>query len=183
MNSLPEAGREIARRAAEATREAAKGASTIAHDLTDEVEDIAGDVSDAAKDAAKRLTDSAKDVYQSAARKAGDTMETSRDFVGRNPVSVVFGAIAFGAAIGVVLFLARRKPTLRERYVDDPLLALRDALVGTLSPVAHRIHEGYDSAREGAEKAMDQVYRLRPGRTGGSLSGKIACIGNNLKFW
>ncbi len=175
--------KEIARRAADAAKDVAREASTFAHDLTYEVEGIAGDVSDATKGMAKRVTASAKDIYQSAAQKAGDAVVTTREFVGHNPVSVVFGAIALGAAIGVVLFLSRRKPTFSERYVEDPLLAMREAIVGALAPMAHRVHDGYDSARDGAGRAMDQLHHFGPGRSGGSLSDRLGRVGTNLKFW
>lgn len=151
---LPEAAREIARRAA-----------------------------DAAKESANRATDTAKEMYQSATLKARDTLATSKEYVRRNPVPVVLGAIAFGAAIGCMLMMARRKPTFGERYADEPLVAVREAILGALAPVTQRVHEGYDSARDGAGKAMDRVHCFGTGLTGNSFSHRMGRIGNNLKFW
>jgi hypothetical protein len=82
-----------------------------------------------------------------------------------------------------MLMMARRQPTFRERYVDEPLDAAHKAILAALAPVAHRLHEGYDSARDGAGRAMDRVHRFNPGRTVDSLSEQVARAGSNLKFW
>lgn len=183
LNQLPEAAREIARRAADAAREAAQRTTVAAQDATGVVEGLAKEVTNATKDAANRTTDTAKDMYKSAALKARDTLATSKEYVRRNPVPVVLGAIAFGAAIGYMLMMARRKPTFSERYADEPLIAVREAILGALAPVAQRVHEGYDSARDGAGKVMDRVHGFDPRRTCNSFSDQIGRIGNNLKFW
>ncbi len=180
-NQLPETAREIARRASEAAQETAKRATATARDVADVVEDAAGDITDATKDAAKSASQTGKDLYQSAAVKAGDTLETSREYVRQNPLPVVLCAIAFGATVGYMLMMARRKPTFSERYADEPMAAVREAILAALAPVTQRVHEGIDSARDGAGKALDRVHSA--GRNGHSLSHKIGQIGNNLKFW
>ncbi len=158
--------------------------------LSSKVEEFAGRTKeytqhavDATKDAAQRATDTARDMYQSAALKAEDTLTASKEYVRQNPVLVVVGAIAFGAAIGCMLMMARRQPTLRERYVAEPLDSAREAILAALAPVAQRLHEGYDSVRDGTGKAMDRVHQFSPGRTIESLSGQIGRVGNNLKYW
>lgn len=183
MNQLSEAAREIARRAADAARETAQKAGVVAKDLTGAVEHVAGDVADATRDVARRAADSARESYQSAVLKAGDTLATSKDYVRRNPVPVVLGAVAFGAALGYLLMMARRKPTFRERYADEPLVAVREAILGALAPVAQRVHEGYDSARDGAGKAIERVHGFGTGRPGDSVADQLGRIGNHLKFW
>jgi len=172
MNQLSEAAREAARRAGDAANKAVEDASATAKDVTDD-----------AKDAARHATDKAREMCRSAALKAEETLETSKEFVRRNPVPVVLGAIAFGAAIGYLLVMARRKPTFSERYVDEPLVAVRDAIRGAVAPVTKRVHKGYDWARDGAGKAMDRLPGFGAGRNGDSLSHKIGHIGSNLKFW
>ena len=112
-----------------------------------------------------------------------DTLASSKEYVRQNPVLVVAGALAFGAAIGCMLMMARRQPTFRERYVDEPLDSAREAILAALAPAAQRLHEEYDSARDGAGKAMDRLHRFNPGRTVDSLSTQIGRVGNNLKFW
>lgn len=163
--------------------EASNKAATAAKDVAGAVEDIAEDAAAATKNAAESVAGTAKDVYQSAAVKAGETLSTSKEYVRRNPVPVVLGAVAFGMAIGYMLMMARRKPTFGERYADEPLVAVREAIRGALAPVTQRLHQGYDSAREGAEKALDRMHRVGSGRRASSLSDQIGRVGNNLKFW
>jgi len=211
-NQLPEAAREIARQATDVAEETSHRATVAAKDVTGAVKDAATDVTaaardayktlsskveegvertkeyaqravDATKDAAHRATDTTRDMYQSAALKAEDTLETSKEYVRQNPVLAVVGAVAFGAAIGCMLMIARRQPTFRERYVDERLDSMREAVLAALAPVAQRLHEGFDSARDGAGKAMDRVHRFNPGRTFDSLSGQIGRVGSNFKFW
>jgi hypothetical protein len=86
-------------------------------------------------------------------------------------------------AIGYMVMMIRRKSTFGERYADEPLVAVREAILGALAPVTQRVHKGYDSARDGAGKAMDRAYGFDSGRTVNSLSHQIGRIGNNLKFW
>lgn len=183
VSRLPEAAGEIARRVADAAKETAKKATAAAKDVTGVVEDMAGNVTDATKDAATRVTDSAKDMYQSASLKAGDALATSKEYVRQNPVPVVLGAVAFGVAIGYMLVMPRRKPTFSERYADEPLVAVREAILEALTPVAQRVHKGYDSARDGAGKVMDRVHSVGSGHTADSFSDQIGRIGHNLKFW
>lgn len=213
MNQLTEAARETARQATEVAGDTAHRASVAANDAATEVTDAAKDAyqalsskledgvertreyaqhaveatRDAAhratRDAAHRATDAAKDMYQSAALKAEDTLAASKAYVRENPVLVVVGALAFGAAIGCMLMLARRQPTLRERYVDEPLGSVREALLVATAPVAQRLHEGYDSALRGAGNAMDRVHRFNLRRSVDSLPEQIGRVGSNLKFW
>ncbi len=183
VSQLPEDAKEITRWAADAVKGTAQRATVAAKDITGAVEDAAKEFTNTTMDVAKRASDTAKDIYQSAALRAEDTLATSKEYVRRNPVPVVLGAIAFGAALGYMLVMARRKPTFSERYADEPLGAVRDAIFDALAPVAQRVHEGYDSARDGAGKAMDRVHRFSAGRMGDSFSDQIGRIGNNLKFW
>ncbi len=194
MNQLPEAARQIARQATDIAEETAHRATGAAKDayrtLSSNVEDgvertkeYAQHAVDVTKDAGHRVTDTAKDLYQSAALNAEDSLATAKEYVRQNPVLVVAGALAFGAAIGCMLMMARRQPTFRERYVDVPLDSVREAILAALAPVTQRLHEGYDSARDGAGKAMDRVNHFHPGRTVDSLAGQIGRVGSNLKFW
>ena len=205
MNQLPEAAKETARQATVAAEQIAHRVTVAAKDAVTDASDAAKDAYltlsskveegvertkeyaqhavDATKDAAHRATDTAKDMYQSASLKAEDTLANSKEYVRQNPVLVVVGAIAFGAAIGCMLMMARRQPTFRERYVDEPMDSAREAILAALAPLAQRLHKGYDSARDNAGKAIDQVHRFNPGRTADSLSEQIGRAGHNLKFW
>ncbi len=182
-SELSEAAGKIGRRAADAARETARTATDAARNLAGTVEDVAGDVADATRDAANRATETAKEMYQSAALRAGDALATSENYVRRNPVPVVLGAIAFGAALGYLLLAPRRKPTFSERYSDEPLAAVREAILEALAPVTQRVHKGYDSARDGAGRVMDRVHHAGSGHAVESISDQIGRIGSHLKFW
>lgn len=183
LNQLPEDAREIARRAAEAARETVQRATDLGKDLAGTVENVGQDVIDETKDAAHRATAMAKDIYESVALKTGDTLACSKEYVRRNPVPVILGAVVFGAAIGYLIVSSRRKPTFSEQYEDEPLVAVREAIRTALSPVSQRVHEGYDLARSGVGNAMDRVHRFRPKHSVDSLSDQICRVGSNLKFW
>lgn len=168
VNPLPDAAKAIVRKV--------KG-------VNDAIEDIGDDVADAGRSTAQYATDRARQLYQSAAVKAEETLSTSKDYVRQNPVPVVLGAFAFGAALGCLLMMARRKPTFSERYADEPLTAVREALLVALAPVAQRVHDGYDSARTGAEKVIDRVHSFGTRRTGDSFAHRVGRIGSNLRLW
>lgn len=171
IDQLPETARGIARQAADGARDTYQTLSSKVEEGFGRTRNYAQHAAAATMDAAHRTTDKAKDIYQSATLKAEDTLATSKEYVRRNPVPVVLGAIAFGAAIGYLIVSARRKPTFGERYVDEPLGAVREAILTALAPVSQRVHDSYDSARDNA------------GRTVHSLSGQIGRVGSNLKFW
>ena len=171
-NQLPEAVKEIVKQATVATQ----NATGVVEDLVKEtyqtmLSNLDGDVV-RTKGYAQQAVDATK-----------ETLATSKEYVRRNPVPVVLGAVAFGVGIGYMLTMARRKQTFGESYADEPLAAVREVFLGALAPVAQGVHKGYDSARHGAEKAMDRMQSFVPGRNGGSLSDQIGRIGNNLKFW
>lgn len=164
-------------------KEIAQRTDVGAKDLSGVVEEVAKEVAGATKDAAHRATETAKGMYQSVALKAKDTLATSKEYVSRNPVLVVLGAIAIGATIGYMILSARRKPTFSEQYEKAPLGAVREAILTVLTPVWQRVHGGYDSARDGVGKAMNRVNRAKSGPSTDSLSDRIGRIGSNLKFW
>lgn len=135
------------------------------------------------KDAAHRVTDSAKQIYHSAAQKAGETLSTSKEYIRQNPVPVVLGAVALGAAIGYIIMSNRRKPTFGERFADQPLNSVREAFLTAFAPVSQRVHDGYDSARDGMDKVLERAHHFGSGRNSNSMSARIGRVGSNLKFW
>jgi len=151
----------------------------IRNQLSETAREIARRAAETAKENANRTAAAARKAASAIGDTAGDTLTTSQEYVRRNPVPVVLGAIAFGAAIGYLLMTARRKPTIGERCAGEPMVAVREAILAAFAPVAQRVHGGYDSVRDGAGKVMDSA----PGRNGRSLAHQIGRIGNNLKFW
>jgi len=136
------------------------------------------------KEAVQHATEAAKEMCHNMSVKVEDTMVRTREYVHQNPVPIILGALALGTALGYLIVMARREePTFRERFVDEPFNTTREAIHAALAPIAHRLHEGYDSARDGAGKAMDRMHRYHPGRTIDSWSDQIGRVGSNLKFW
>lgn len=177
-NQLSDTARDIAKRASEAAKETAQRADDASKNVADAGDAAASEALHITTDAAQRGAAKVKELYHSARLKAGDSVAASKDYVRRNPVPAIVGAIGFGAAIAGLLLLATRKATFSERYADDPVAAVREAALGALEPVAHTIRGGYDVAREGATKAIDRVPV--PGRNGHSLAHRV---GSSLKFW
>lgn len=132
----------------------------------------------------ENLSVAAEDACQMMSAKVEDTVNRTKAYVRQNPVPIVLGALAFGAALGYLIVMTRREePTLRERFVDEPLHTARNAIYAALAPVAQRLHKEYNSARDGAGKAMDKLHRSQPSRTVDSWSDQIGRVGSNLKFW
>jgi len=190
VSQISEAAREAARKSADIAHDATDAAREAGHKLSSRVDEgvertkeYAHDAIDATREAAHRASDKAADIYQSATLKAEDTLATSREYVRQNPLSVVLGAVALGAAIGYLVVSARRKPTFGERFADEPLGSIREAILASLAPVARSVHDGYDSARDGMGKAMDRAHRFSPGDAVDSISDRIGRVGSNLKFW
>lgn len=183
MIPLSGSASEMARRATSAVKETAEIVSNAGKDVMHDLENAADDVTHATKDAVKCCSDKAKEIYQTAVVKADDTLVASKDFIRRNPVPVVLGAIAFGAAVGYVLLMPRRKMSFGEHYQNEPLTAVRQAFLGAIAPVTNRVHQGYDNARDSAGKAINRVHDYGTGRCRNSLSGQVERIGHNLKFW
>ena len=129
------------------------------------------------------LVDEAANCCQSISAKADESLNRTREYVKQNPVPVLLGAVALGAALGYLMLTRREEPTFRERYVDEPLHSAREALYAALAPVAQRLHEEYSSARDGAGRALDKVPYFHSSRASDSWSDQIRRVNSNLKFW
>lgn len=117
-------------------------------------------------------TEKVRGMYRCAATKAGESLAAGKKCVRKNPVPVVLGAVVLGAAVGFLILNSRRKLTFVERFADEPLSSVREAILTALAPVSQRVHDGYESAQQGVGKAFD-----RAGRFGRSRAGK------NFRFW
>lgn len=115
----------------------------------------------ATQDAVKSATDKSKEMVHSIVTKTEDHLASSKACMCRNPLTFLLGSVCLGAALGYMIVSARRTPTFRERFMDDPM----------------------DSVRDGVKKAMDQVHRFHPLRGAESLSDRIGRTACNLKFW
>lgn len=121
---------------------------------------------------------------QTLSAKVDDTVSRTKAYVRQNPVPVLLGALTFGAALGYLIVMARREePTFRERLTSEPLQTAREAIYAVLAPVASRLHEGYDSTRESATKALNKLQGTQPARTVDSWVDQLGRVSSNLKFW
>jgi ElaB/YqjD/DUF883 family membrane-anchored ribosome-binding protein len=138
-------------------------------------------VTEAVRDGTQQAADAVSEVCQSLSAKAEETLLCTKDYVRKNPMPVLLGSLVFGVAIGCLVALARKPaPTLRERFMDDPVHTARDILQATFQPVGRRIHEGYDSARDGAGRAFESFQEHFPTHRSESLGRQFL---RNLKFW
>jgi|GEM_PF-2565406 len=109
------------------------------------------------------------------------TLAPPKAFIRRNPIATVLGALSFGVFLGYMIAVARRdEPTLCERIVDEPLQKARDAIQVALAPIVHRLHDGYDAAREGIGRTRANLTRFRPSHSAEAWLGQL---GQNLKLW
>ncbi len=130
-------------------------------------------------EAAHHAADTAEEIYQSADKKAIKLFDNSREYVRRNPVPVILGALALGVAIGYAVTNSCRKASFGERFSEEPLNSVRTAILSALAPVTQRVHDGYDSTRDGFENAIQHLH----GCNTKSLSDRMGRIRSNLKFW
>ncbi len=129
---------------------------------------------------AHHLAAAAQDMARITLHKVGGSLTNSREFVRRNPVPVILGAVAFGAVLDFLLMPGRRTPSLAHRYLDEPFDHARVALLAALAPVTHRLHDGYDLAVDGAERALERVQELRPRNPVACFAQRIARFGSRL---
>lgn len=152
--------------------------------LTNPSESLGSHLPQTARDAVNKATEAAKETYQTVRAKADETAARTGEYVRQHPMPSLLGAIAFGAALGYLLATVRRdEPTFRERYVDEPLDTARDAIFAVLAPIAQRLHEGYDVARDNTEKALDKLPHFNASRCANSWAHQVRRLGSNLKFW
>jgi len=144
-------------------------------------EETLRNATEAVRNGAQQAQDAVKEACQSLSDKAEETLQRTKECVRQNPMPVLLGALVCGAAIGCLVALTRRpEPTLRERFLEDPVHTARDILQATFQPVGRRIHEGYDSARDGAGRAFESFQEHFPTHRAESLGRQIL---RNLKFW
>jgi ElaB/YqjD/DUF883 family membrane-anchored ribosome-binding protein len=138
-------------------------------------------VTEAVQDGAQQAASAVKEACQSLSVKAEETLVRTKDYVQQNPVPILLGSLIFGAAVGCLLALTRRpEPTLRERFLTDPVSTARDILQAAFEPVGRRLHDGYDSARDSAGRTLNTLQDHLPGHRSESLGQKFL---RNLKFW
>ena len=127
---------------------------------------------------AERVQGYAEDTLHTARVRADEAIERGQDYVRQNPVPVVLGALAVGVLVGIAIG-RRDEPTLRERYVDEPLDQAHDLLHSLLAPVAKRLRHEYGDIRSQAVDAGDKIHDgyLDP------VFRRARRAADKLKFW
>jgi ElaB/YqjD/DUF883 family membrane-anchored ribosome-binding protein len=138
-------------------------------------------ITEASREAAQQVTGAVKEACNTVSTRVEDTVLRTKGYVRQNPMPVILGSLVLGVAIGCLVAVSRRAvPTLKERFMQDPVHAARDMLYAALEPAGRRLHEGYDSASEGAERAYENVRGHFPSLRRDSWGRQLA---RNLKFW
>jgi len=144
--------------------EAREKATQTAEQLRDQAQHYAGQVRDQAQQVASQVRDQAQRAYSE-----------SDQYVRQNPWTVVLGAAGLGLLVGYAL-AQRHEPSLRDRYVSDPLDHARDALYSILAPVATRVQKEYGHARSALEDAAENFKDVDPAK-------QASRLGRKLRFW
>ena len=100
----------------------------------------------------KKVTQATADACTSAARTTArvsrETVERGADYTRRNPVKVLFGALAVGVLIG--LALQRREETWQERAISNPLKKVK----GWAQTAGETLQDYRERATEAAGEAV-----------------------------
>lgn len=91
--------------------------ASASNDIAQQLASTAREAAQQVTSKAKEVTQAAKDMCHSAATRAEDTLEQSRQYLHENPLPVALGAFTLGLTLGCLLALTRHpEPTLRERF-------------------------------------------------------------------
>ena len=148
--------------------------------MNDELNQDTGTMVEDATRIAESAQNYAEDKFHAVRAKAGEALTRGEEYVRRNPVPIVLGALAVGLLVGVAIS-RREEPTLRERYVDEPLGQARDLFYSVLAPVASRLRDEFGSAQSAAGNAAEKLQDL-----GGQFSPmfkQARRAAGKLKFW
>lgn len=75
--------------------------------------------------------------------------------VSENPLPYLIGAVILGVIVAYLI--PHHQPTMRERYVDEPLDEMRSMLRKVLASVNKGAHHLGEGAATGARTAVDRV--------------------------
>lgn len=106
--------------------------------------------------------------------------DRASEMVRKNPLPTVLGALAFGAAVGYLVFSSR--PSIGDRLVRESGAARRrlSEAPGFLSSL---FHDGCEVASRQAGRASSFVHDLPAEEVLHSISSKLDRISKRLKFW
>jgi len=126
----------------------------------------------------------AERVTSLATEKCHNACDQAKAMIRRNPLPTVLGALAFGAAVGYVIY-SRRDCSVADRLVNESR-SFRRHLSGAQGKLSGLFHDGMDLAHEGAGRANRFVHDLPADQVLDTVSSTLHRALNRinrLKFW
>jgi hypothetical protein len=117
-----------------------------------------------------------------ATEKCHSACDQAKELVKKNPLPTVLGALAFGAAIGYVVYSRRESHSLADRLLRESR-SVRRQLAGVPGRFSSILHDGLDVASQGAGRANRFIHDLPTDHVLDSVSGAVNRAINRLKFW
>lgn len=114
--------------------------------------------------------------------RAKHVLDRAEAYMRQNPLPVILGTVALGMLIGWAAG-RRPEPTARERYIEEPAIRARDALLGVLSPLAKRLRDQYGRVRVGVEDTLSPMASMDAGSGMGRILQRTGRFLRNLRFW
>lgn len=108
--------------------------------------------------------------------------DRASEMVRKNPLPTVLGALAFGAAVGYLVFSSRGTPSIGDRLVRESRSA-RSRLAEAPGFLSSLFHDGAEAASRQASRASSFVHDLPAEEVLHSISSKLDRISKRLKFW
>jgi ElaB/YqjD/DUF883 family membrane-anchored ribosome-binding protein len=153
----------------------AAAAAHSAMDTAREKLEAAGDVARQKLGAAR---DTARETMHIAREKVEHAGSNLLQWTRENPATALASVFATGLFIGCALAMTRHEKTFGERFSEDPMHTLREAVHSALAPLSERIHDAAGSARSAVGSAADSLHS-----NGHTWAKKLRGVGDNLKFW
>jgi hypothetical protein len=98
-----------------------------------------------------------EEAWDATKTRAVRTLHEGETFVKANPVFIVLGGLAIGVLLGILM--TRKEPTLRERYVTEPLDNLRGILSDVNARAARETGRGSDAATQAVRSLTGRIKR------------------------
>jgi ElaB/YqjD/DUF883 family membrane-anchored ribosome-binding protein len=98
----------------------------------------------------------AKEAWENVQDQTGRAVRGSSLYVRENPVPTALAAFGLGLVVGLLLS-HREEPSMRKRYIDDPLDHSTGALLGLATAVSALLNRNMHSASHAAEGFADNV--------------------------